>query len=175
MKNKHIKYQTASKQQGAVLAISLIMLLVMTLLGISGLQGTTIEEKMAGNLLDKIRSFEAAESALREGEKQLAAATAPSVSANAWLHEANKAADGDPHYQSTTTLTSASTSADYSGALGNASQPSYIVELLPAIKENDGGLESDVPPAKSSLYRVTAYGEGKTDKAITIVQSIYHR
>ena len=89
-----------NKQQGAVLAVSLIMLLVMTLLGISSLQGTTIEEKMAGNLMDRIRSFEAAESALREGEQQLAVATAPSVSALAWLHEANKASDGDPLFQS---------------------------------------------------------------------------
>ena len=79
-----------NKQQGAVLAVSLIMLLVMTLLGISSLQGTTIEEKMAGNLMDRIRSFEAAESALREGEEQLAAATAPSVSAYGWLHESEQ-------------------------------------------------------------------------------------
>ena len=90
--------------------------------------------------------------------------------------KANKASDGDPLFQSISNLTSPSSSQYYSqNNLETASRPSYMVELLPAIKANDGSIAADAPPPKATLYRVTAYGEGKTNKAITIVQSIYRR
>ena len=40
-------------QRGAILIISLIMLLVLTILGVTGMRTTVLEEKMAGNLRDK--------------------------------------------------------------------------------------------------------------------------
>ncbi len=57
-----------SSQRGAALVISLIMLLVMTLIGITGMQTTVLEEKMAGNFKDKNVALQAAESALRDAE-----------------------------------------------------------------------------------------------------------
>jgi type IV pilus assembly protein PilX len=57
------------KQDGAVLITALLLLLVMTLLGLSGARTTTLEEKMAGNMRDRHRAFQAAEAALREGER----------------------------------------------------------------------------------------------------------
>jgi type IV pilus assembly protein PilX len=62
-------YQTkVASQNGAVLVVSLIMLLLMTLIGISAMQSTVLEEKMAGNFKDKNIAFQAAESALRDAE-----------------------------------------------------------------------------------------------------------
>jgi len=55
-------------QQGAVLIVSLIILLLMTLIGVSGMQTTTLEEKMAGNNLDRQIALQAAEAAVIEGE-----------------------------------------------------------------------------------------------------------
>ena len=60
-----------SKQQGAALAVSLIILLLMTLIAVTGMQTTTLEEKMAGNSRDRNLAFQAAESALRQGETWL--------------------------------------------------------------------------------------------------------
>ncbi|WP_458576304.1 pilus assembly PilX family protein [Aliamphritea spongicola] len=40
---------------------------MLSLIGVSAMQGTTIQEKMAGNLRDQISAFNAAEAALREG------------------------------------------------------------------------------------------------------------
>ena len=57
------------KQNGAVLITALLLLLVMTLIGLSGARTTTLEEKMAGNMRDRHRAFQAAEAALREGER----------------------------------------------------------------------------------------------------------
>lgn len=49
------------------MAISLIMLLLLTLIGVTGSQVTGLEEKMAGNMKDRNIAFQAAESALRDG------------------------------------------------------------------------------------------------------------
>ena len=56
-------------QAGAVLIVSLVLLLVLTILGVSGVQNTTMEERMAGNYRDRFSAFQAAEAALRVGER----------------------------------------------------------------------------------------------------------
>jgi type IV pilus assembly protein PilX len=65
-------------QRGASLIVVLILLLVMTLLGLAVLRNTTLEERMSANLYDRSLGFQAAESALRQGEA-LANATATSA------------------------------------------------------------------------------------------------
>lgn len=58
-------------QTGAVLVISLFILVVITLIGITAIQTTTLEEKMTGNMRDHDLAFQAAESALRDAEINL--------------------------------------------------------------------------------------------------------
>lgn len=55
-------------QQGAVLVVVLVLLLVMTLLGLASLRGTVMEERMTANLRDRGLGFQSAEAALREAE-----------------------------------------------------------------------------------------------------------
>ncbi|MCS3848981.1 type IV pilus assembly protein PilX [Xanthomonas arboricola] len=55
-------------QRGASLIVVLILLLLMTLLGLAVLRNTTLEERMSANLYDRSLGFQAAESALRQGE-----------------------------------------------------------------------------------------------------------
>lgn len=50
------------KQQGAALVVGLIVLLIMTLLGITSMSSTTTELKMASNLMLQNQSFQEAES-----------------------------------------------------------------------------------------------------------------
>lgn len=57
------------RQKGAVLVISLFILVVITLIGLSAIQTTTLEEKMSGNMHDHDLAFQAAESALKDGER----------------------------------------------------------------------------------------------------------
>lgn len=61
----------ASGQRGAVLVISLIFLLIMTLIGATAIRNTTLDEKMTGNTRDQDVSFQAAEVGLREAEARL--------------------------------------------------------------------------------------------------------
>lgn len=60
---------TKYHQKGAILIVGLIVLLLMTLLGLSVMSGNAMEEKMAGNERDRQIAFQAAEAALREGER----------------------------------------------------------------------------------------------------------
>jgi type IV pilus assembly protein PilX len=58
-------------QSGVVLVVSLIMLLLLTLIALSGSQSTSLEEKMAGNMRDRNLAFQAAEAALRDAESDI--------------------------------------------------------------------------------------------------------
>jgi len=60
-----------ARQQGAVLLVSLIFLVVLTLLGVSSMDGTILETKMALNSQEKNWSFQVAESALRQSQNVL--------------------------------------------------------------------------------------------------------
>lgn len=60
-----------TKQRGAVLLISLVMLLIITLLAVSSMREVTLEERIVGNQRNQQAAFNGAESALREGEKRL--------------------------------------------------------------------------------------------------------
>src|SRR3546814_2367413 len=55
-------------QRGASLIVVLILLLVVTLLGLAALRTTILQERMSANLFDRSLSFQAAETALREGQ-----------------------------------------------------------------------------------------------------------
>lgn len=55
-----------NRESGAVLAIALILLLVITLVGLSTYQTTGLEETMAANAQQKNMSFQASEAAIEE-------------------------------------------------------------------------------------------------------------
>ncbi len=53
------------RQQGAVLIVSLIILLVLTLIGVAGMNTSVLQERMAVNAQNSNRAFQAAESSVR--------------------------------------------------------------------------------------------------------------
>lgn len=57
-----------TKQQGAVLFIALIMLLVLTVLAVSSMRGVTLESKITGSRAHMERAQHLADAALREAE-----------------------------------------------------------------------------------------------------------
>ena len=60
-------------QRGAVLFISMIMLVVLSLIGIASMQVTTLQERMAGNYYTLGRAFENAEGSVRLQETTIKA------------------------------------------------------------------------------------------------------
>jgi len=175
--NMLIDRKTAGKQRGAVLFISLIMLLLMTLIGVSGMQTSILEEKMAGNFKDRNMSLQAAESSLRAAEKYL--------NDTATLPEFTGVTLG--HYQPTSSgasrwddsITDWSDKANdviaYPNSLtGIASEPVYIIEEMPPVSESGSSLEASVT-LTNNYYRVTTRATGGTDTAVVMLQSTYKR
>ena len=63
-------------QEGFVLIVGLVILGLLTMLALSGMRDSTIQEKMAGASRDSGLAFQAAESALRDAENCITDATA---------------------------------------------------------------------------------------------------
>ena len=63
---RHISQNPCNNRQqsGAVLFVSLIMLLVLTIIGVTAMRSSTLEEKMAANTMNYGMTFHAAESAI---------------------------------------------------------------------------------------------------------------
>lgn len=55
-------------QRGVALAVSLILLVIATLIGLASVRGTTLQERMSANMYDRSLAFQRAESALRAAE-----------------------------------------------------------------------------------------------------------
>ena len=66
--NKSMIALPVNNQRGAILIIALIMLLLLTIIGLSSMRGTSLQESMAGNMRDGSLALQAAEAALRQGE-----------------------------------------------------------------------------------------------------------
>lgn len=174
MKHLHTRY--FHKQQGAVLIISLIMLVLLTLIGMGAMRSTTMEERMAGNMRDKQVAFYAAEAALREGERFFENL----ISIGAFNGSAGKLtlADDEPDYWDSSTW-SAGNSIEYSSsAISNVSkQPRYIVKYAGNSVSNVGSLNMGRYGSNGknqvSNFQVTARGTGASDKTQVIVQEYY--
>lgn len=90
-------YRMQRHQKGAALAISLILLVVMTLLGLSSVRTIGQQEKMTSHTVDRSLVYQFAEAGLREGEAQ---AQIQALAANASFpttqYLADNACNNDP-------------------------------------------------------------------------------
>src|SRR3989339_13461 len=73
MRATHFNYPRPQlqRQSGAALVIGLIILVLVTLLGVTAMRTTSLEERMAGQSRDSGLAFQAAEAALRQAELYL--------------------------------------------------------------------------------------------------------
>lgn len=164
------------QQRGAVLAVSLIVLLVLTLVGVASLQSTSLEERMAGNLRDLNLALQASESTLREAEGVIdGLANATGFGTGGGLYSLGNA----PDPFSTGTWTGASSN-QASQNYGNAANPRYFIELIGDFEEdtstdinvfNYGQASSGVV----TVFRIVSRGTGATGTAQIILESFYGR
>ena len=149
-----------NNQGGAALIVSLIFLLLMTLIGVTSMQSTTLQERMAGNTRDRNLALQAAEAALRQGETWLGTAANQNTADTAT--ELADAADWDgssPH----------GSAAGYTPAL--ASNPVFYVG--PSTQVVYGQSSSSI--TVEDFYPVTAYAEGGAETTVVILQSMFKR
>ena len=162
------------KQHGATLIVSLVILLALTMLGVTSMKSATTEIAMAGNLRESAITFQAAEAGLNDAESILAAGDTPAGML--------ASTDDDPNYFLDTTWDNATESALTLAGVSNS--PRYIVKSL-GIWNPDSNVSSLDPgfsgygqtsSAKTiSYYRATARGFGASGKTYRTVQSFYGR
>lgn len=170
---------TRHRQQGMALFISLILLLLMTMIGVTAMQTTTLQERMAGGTRDVNLAFQAAEAALREGEALLQAATLPTFDGTNGLYEFVPQ-EGDDQTVIPIYLTSdfdwASKGRRYEGSLDEVGDlPRYVIEELPPVPLPGSSLAADEALQDTGIYRITARATGGTTDTVVMLQSTFRR
>ena len=168
-------------QAGVVLFVCLVMLLLLTLLGVSSIQTTSLEQVMARNAVDSNLAFQAAESALLDGEnfvEGLVSADAfDAAGANAGGLYDDAGSGNNPNWLSVNWAGPNVRAAD-TAITGVTSQPVYIVERVTVVVPQTDALNldnigQDAGLGRTQIFRVTARGEGGTVNARAMVQSTY--
>ena len=166
-----------SRQQGATLAVALIFLFLITLLGVSAIQVTSMQEKMSSNLQDKEFSFNAAESALAAGEKWVLDLTrepttftlcSPYPCVQETYINITLGTQTESWWQSH--------SASYSTPLDNiTTSPRYIIEFLQFVADSPVLGDSSVKSKGTFYYKITARGTGSSDNSVSVLQTTIGR
>lgn len=167
------------RQRGVVLIVSLVMLLVVTLLAVSSMQGTVLEEKMAGNTKDRNLAFQTTESAVREAEDYIEGVVSlGSFNGNAGLFGLT---DGEPYYGSSATWGDATQHVVATAAYGSYETPQYFIKHFTTVTGAEGamnmsGYGDNKGTGDVSIFKITARGTGgSADSAEVILRSHYGR
>ena len=172
-----------SRQLGISLIIVMIFLVILSILGVTGMQSSSLRSKTARNEADRALAFQAAEAALRDGEldvKNLKANNTACVAASAGCRIENiSRGDGfvtscnlglcdsraftTPVWEDTAKWSTTGASVAY-GTFTDAAaipvvgqQPRYILEYFPL--------------GDSVVYRITAVGFGANTSTQVMLQS----
>ena len=168
------------KQNGFVLFVTLVLLLIMTMLGLYMFKGFIIDEKLSGNHREKNRSLDVAQAALNAAQVWMSGSgntytgnwktgiACAGVLASPTVCSAALTGVTEPStwsaYYSYSTLPSSVMRLNSSGGVGTyISAPLYHIKYL--------GTNGTNPP--SAMYQVTAASKGGNDTATTVLQAVY--
>lgn len=161
-----------ARQRGSALIFALVFLLLMTLIGTTAMQGTGQQEKMAGNMRDRNLAFQAAEAALRAGERLLESPAVPPT--NFGAATGLLLAQADTFWMTYDWNNQSLTPPMASALAGLSQQPRYVIEdRTLSNPPNAGDPECATPSLR--CYRITARGVGGTADAVVILQSTFYR
>ena len=169
----------APPQRGSALVISLLMMLLITLLGLSMMRSVGLDTRMTANTGEKQHAFQTAQTALQYGEW--------------WLTQADNATTGVPCtglLQAPLVCNNLPSQNDLVNGswtnLGAAYAPPAVngASALVTSASGGGGTYYATPQiyvaylgtsvaAQARLYQVTAVGYGGNANAVSVVQSTY--
>jgi len=165
------------KQTGFVLIASLIFLVLLTLLGLAMFNGFTLDEEMAGNLREKSRAIDAAQTAINSAEYWLGQPgnATPGVTTGAVCTGTGGISSAGP--QVCSTALASPTNLPWPSGIGfvpptalsvptgsqwgsYSSNPYYYIQYL--------GTDA----SRASLYLVTGTAAGGNTNAVAVLQSV---
>ena len=169
-------------QRGTILVTSMLLLLVLTIIGITAMQMSRMQERMAGNTRDLNLAFQGAEAGLRNGEAliQIQAAR-PDTSATAGSKFYTQGTITNPETGTTTWWNTngleyeadndrSATTAEVSDL---AADPRFVVESIGFV--SDSLTVGHGPPEGRDFYQVTGRSTGGSGQANTTLRSTYAR
>jgi len=165
----------AHTQRGAALITALLLLVVLTILGVSVMQMSRVQEKMAGNTRDINVGFETAEGALRNAEAliRVQPLRPNTCTDNSCPYRGDDLGDV-ANQNADWWVTNGRAFADSSGGqmTGVAENPRYVIEQITMLPDVPDPTD---PGALRTFYRVTARSTGASGLSNTIVQSTFAR
>jgi type IV pilus assembly protein PilX len=165
-----MKAKCKNSESGMVLLVTLIMIGIMSIIAVSAIRGSSMQEAMAGNLHDRNLAFQAAEAGLRYAEEDVLANGAGYTFGDA---------DGLYTDQNKTTSTEGSVK-DWTPEQWNNNSiqledsdlsvelpayPQYVIEKIGTVVDASG--------SPSTIYRITSRAFGLTGSSEVVVQSTY--
>jgi type IV pilus assembly protein PilX len=174
------------RQRGVTLIVSMILLMIMSLLAITSLRGTVMQERMSANTYDSDLAFQAAEAGLRLGERSAeewakAGISIPIIpvcpdpnSTGRYINKNPELACPEPWIETIGEpfWHAASTGETLQFAdSGLSLAPQYIVELI-SVK---APCNPSTPAADQTCkrFRITAGSKDANGRARVVLQSIY--
>jgi type IV pilus assembly protein PilX len=170
----------ARTQTGAILVTCLLLLLTLTIIGITAMQMTRLQERMAGNTRDLNLAFQGAEAAVRDGEALIRRLTSVPTPASALPCDVcdpsalPNIATQDKDWWNDNAL-----EFEPDGDRGDTGQdaeqlaedPRFLVESLAWIPDSLT-VGSEVPTGRD-FYRISGQSSGGTGDANAVLQSTY--
>lgn len=164
------------RENGAALITALMILLVMTLLGITAVTTSSLQEKMAGNMRDQYMAQQAGDSIIRNGESWVfkllsrpAPVCSPSSAERIWDYNncpavQNIAIQSDSWWASN----------GYVSTVSNtfvSQEPRYVIEHLQQVQED----LTKTPKVYRHYYRINGWSVGASEYARGLFQSVFSR
>lgn len=168
-----------NKQSGAALFIVLILLLVVTIIGVSSMNDTLMQGKMAGAMQDSNIALQGVETALRDAEtyiRSLSTTGGFGPAGNGLYDEGNA-----PDHAAAATWTGTN-SIEAGAVAGLADNPRYFIELAGEVTSDDTETKINVDTYSHETgggtilaFRIVARSTGASGSAQRVVESYYGR
>lgn len=173
------------RERGVALIVSLILLILVTLIGLAAVRGTTSQQRMTANFYDRSIAFQSAEAGLAAGAAALAAGTSNIRNCGQGGIACRSNPFEDPTLVSTLVVTVASTA--FASANNATSQPQYVIENMGTYADpnsstgfgqtaNAAQYGAQGVSATAIYYRITARSGDPAqigDRAVVMLQAMY--
>lgn len=168
------KWAGFRNQCGMALVSSLIILVVLTLLGLAGMQTSLLEERMAGNFEQRHSAFQAAEAGLRHAETWLENTVVLPAFDNTDGLYLSSSVHSSPRWESVDWADDSQCRTFTGGAEADLSGR-YIVEYVTTvdIETSDSEKFGPEPDDKPVMYRISSRGTSSNGIAVVVLQTTY--
>ena len=187
-----------TQQRGVALVVALVLLVVVTLVGLAAIRGTTMQQQMTSNFYDREIAFQSSEAAMRAAESLVLSSPNAAFIRNCDPNSGNSCLANpfeDPNLPSADiqTVAPGTAAGQFTASNLSVSQPQFVIENMgiyadPAANPNailtsnalqyDQGVGSGGggnASSSSTYYRITARSGDPTaigDRSVVTLQSM---